>query len=58
MGYASVFGAATNTFLAPIAIGLEVFGYDLFPFLFIVCSIGYIVNQNESIYALQRQVKE
>ena len=58
MGYACVFGSATNTFLAPIAIGLEVFGYDLFPFFFIVCSIGYIVNQNESIYALQRQVRE
>lgn len=58
MGYVCVFGAATNTFLAPIAIGLEVFGYHLFPFLFIVCSIGYIVNQNESIYVLQRQVKE
>lgn len=58
LGYASVFGAATNTYLAPVAIGLEVFGYDFFPYLFIVCSIAYIVNQNESIYALQRQVRE
>lgn len=56
MGYVCVFGSATNTFLAPIAIGLEVFGYALFPYFFIVCSVGYIVNKNESIYALQRQV--
>lgn len=58
LGYASVFGAATNTFLAPIAIGMEVFGYQYFPFFFIVCAVAYIVNQNESIYALQRQVRE
>ena len=50
--------AATNTFLAPIAIGMEVFGYQYFPFFFVVCAIAYIVNQNESIYALQRQVRE
>ena len=58
LGYSSVFGAATNTFLAPIAIGMEVFGYQYFPFFFIVCAISYIANQNESIYALQRQVRE
>ena len=58
LGYCSVFGAATNTFLAPIAIGMEVFGYQYFPFFFVVCAIAYIVNQNESIYALQRQVRE
>lgn len=58
LGYASVFGAATNTFLAPIAIGMEVFGYQYFSFFFVVCAISYIVNQNESIYALQRQVRE
>ena len=57
LGYCSVFGAATNTFLAPIAIGMEVFGYQYFPFFFVVCAIAYIVNQNESIYALQRQVR-
>lgn len=58
LGYSGVFGAATNTFLAPIAIGMEVFGYQYFPFFFIVCAISYIANQNESIYALQRQVRE
>ena len=58
LGYSGVFGAATNTFLAPIAIGMEVFGYQYFPFFFIICAISYIANQNESIYALQRQVRE
>ena len=42
------FGAATNT-LAPIAIGMEVFGYQYFPFFLVVCAIAYIVNQNESM---------
>ena len=58
LGYTSVFGAATNTFLAPISIGMEVFGSQYFPFFFIVCAVSYMVNQNESIYALQRQVRE
>ena len=39
-------------------LGMEVFGYQYFPFFFVVCAIAYIVNQNESIYALQRQVRE
>lgn len=55
LGYAAVFGAGTNTYLAPIMIGMEIFGFQYFPLFFIVCSIAYLVNQNKSIYALQQR---
>ena len=35
LGYVAVFGAGTNTFLAPIAIGLELFGPQYFYLFFI-----------------------
>lgn len=55
LGYAAVFGSATNTLLAPILIGVEVFGGDhVIPFV-IVCSIAYVFNGNFTIYGKQRQ---
>lgn len=54
LGYASVFGSATNTLLAPIFIGAEVFGYQYIPYFFVVCCISYIFNGNKSIYGLQK----
>lgn len=51
LGYAAVFGSATNTLIAPIMIGLEVFGgADMATFV-IVCVIAYGVNGDLSIYA-------
>ena len=55
LGYAAVFGSATNTILAPIFIGVEVFGYDYLPYFFLVCSIAYVFNANKSIYKMQRK---
>ncbi|HIW21573.1 MAG TPA: chloride channel protein [Candidatus Dorea intestinavium] len=55
LGYASVFGSASNTLLAPIMIGAEVFGFQNLPYFFIVCSISYVFNMNKSIYAKQRK---
>lgn len=53
LGYAAVFAGATNTLLAPVLIGLEVFGAnDMVPFL-IVCIFAYLVNGNKSIYGAQ-----
>ena len=54
LGYAAVFGSATNTLLAPIFIGAEVFGYDYIPLFVVVCSIAYIFNGNKSIYSGQK----
>ena len=54
LGYISVFGSATNTYLAPIFIGGEVFGYQNLPAYFIAATFAYVVNRRQSIYALQR----
>lgn len=54
LGYASVFGSATNTLLAPIFIGAEVFGFEYLPYFFLVCSTAYLCNMNKSIYSLQK----
>lgn len=57
LGYAAVFGSATNTLFAPIFIGAEVFGFAYVPYFFVVCVVGYVFNMNKSIYTLQK-VKE
>lgn len=54
LGYTAVFGSATNTILAPIFIGGEVFGYDYLPYFFIVSAIAYVFNGNKSIYSAQK----
>lgn len=55
LGYAAVFGGATNTFLAPVLIGAEVFGYGALPLFFAACATAYAVNFNQTIYAGQRR---
>lgn len=50
LGYAAVFGAATNTLFAPMLIGAEVFGFEMFPAFFIVCVAAYTCNGGQSIY--------
>lgn len=55
LGYASVFGSATNTFLAPVFIGAEVFGFSCLPYFFLVCAFAYLFNMNRSIYPLQKR---
>lgn len=40
LGYAAVFGSATNTLLAPILIGCEVFGFGNLPMFIIVLAPG------------------
>lgn len=54
LGYAAVFGSATNTLIAPIFIGAEVFGFTYIPFFFISCAIAYVCNGNKSIYSGQK----
>ena len=54
LGYAAVFGSATNTLIAPIMIGLEVFGGADMVLFVIVCVIAYGVNGNISIYAQEK----
>ncbi|MBU5479583.1 chloride channel protein [Eubacterium sp. MSJ-13] len=53
LGYAAVFGSATNTVIAPFLIGVEVFGTGNCLAFVLVCSIAYIVNGNRCIYGAQ-----
>ena len=55
LGYASVFGSATNTLIAPMFIGAEVFGFQYMPYFFVSCTLAYIFNGNKSIYSLQKK---
>ena len=55
LGYAATFGGATNTLLAPIFIGCEVFGFSYLPAFFVVCAVAYLFNMDKSIYALQER---
>ena len=57
LGYAAVFGGGTNTLLAAIFIGGEIFGYDYLPYFFIVCPAAYVFNRNSSIYSRQKLTK-
>lgn len=54
LGYAAVFGAATNTILAPILIGVEVFGGSNMIAFVVVCTIAYICNGRQTIYGAQK----
>ncbi|MGO2083821.1 chloride channel protein [Vagococcus sp.] len=56
LGYASVFGSATNTFLAPIFLAGEVFGFELTPYIFIIMCIAYHCNFSLSIYGKQKSL--
>ncbi len=55
LGYAAVFGSASNTLFAPILIGVEVFGPELLPYFIAVCGLAYVCNGNLSIYPLQKK---
>lgn len=54
LGFVGVFASATNTFLAPVFIGAEIFGAKYIPMFAIVCALAYICNGNKSIYPLQK----
>ena len=57
LGYLSVFGSSTNTLLAPIFIGIEVFGpANAIPYA-IVMAFAYIINHKTSIYGQQKMLE-
>lgn len=53
LGYCAVFGTATNTLLAPILIGYEVFGWNIIPYAIPVLALAYLVNRKQTIYGQQ-----
>ena len=50
LGYCLVFSAATKTYIAPIFLALEVFGYKLMLFVVIPAILIYLINKKYSIY--------
>jgi H+/Cl- antiporter ClcA len=54
LGYVSVLGSATNTFFAPVFMGIEVFGTRYIPWFAVVSAIAYICNGKKSVYSLQK----
>ncbi len=57
LGYAAVFGAATNTLFAPIFLCCEIFGGDLIVHATIVCIVAYLFNFGHSVYN-QTRIRE
>lgn len=55
LGYVSVFGSATNTLLAPILLGGEVFGFANTPYFAIVAVAAFLFSHKHTIYALQKR---
>lgn len=53
LGYVAVFGSATNTFLFPVVLGLEIFGYQQWPLLLICTFVATRFNRHLSIYPFQ-----
>lgn len=53
LGYCAVFGSATNTLLAPILIGYEVFSWNIIPYAIPVLALAYLVNRKQTIYGVQ-----
>ncbi len=50
LGYAAVFGAATNTLLSPVFLGVEMFGGASLPFMAVACLAAYLFNFDRSVY--------
>lgn len=49
IGYAAVFGAATNTLFAPVFLCAEVFGGEYLPFAAVACIAAYLFNFGHSV---------
>ncbi len=56
LGYAVVFGSATNTLLAPVLIGMEVFGMENELTFFAVYLVVFLDNGNRRIYTAQEKI--
>jgi len=53
LGFVAVFAGATNTLLACILMGIELFGIQASPFIIIACAMAYLFSGHKSVYASQ-----
>lgn len=54
IGFVAVFAAATNTPLACIVMGVELFGAGALPYLALGCVLAYVASSHRGIYSSQR----
>ena len=54
VGLAGVFAVAANTPIALSIMAVELMGGNLFPHVFIVCVVGYVMSGHRGIYPAQR----
>jgi len=54
MGFVAVFAGATNTPLACMLMGMELFGVESGVYIAIACVVAYLVSGHNSIYGEQR----
>ena len=54
IGFVAVFAGATNTLLACILMGVELFGIQASPFIIIACAMAYLFSGHRSVYASQQ----
>lgn len=53
MGCTAVYSSATNTLLAPMFIGIEMFGINSTVYIAVSCLIAFAINGNSSVYSMQ-----
>lgn len=56
MGCVAVYASATNTLVAPIFIGIEMFGTDVALYVAAACIIAYATNGKDSVYTMQGHI--
>jgi len=54
MGFVAVFAGATNTPLACMLMGIELFGAECGVYVAIACIVSYLFSGNNSIYTKQK----
>jgi H+/Cl- antiporter ClcA len=55
LGFAAVFGAASNTPLACTVMAAELFGIQITPYAFLVCLVSYLFSGHHGIYKSQKR---
>lgn len=54
LGFIAVFAGATNTPIACSIMGVELFGWEAFPYYILVCWVAYLISGRTSVYSEQQ----
>ncbi len=56
LGCVAMYSSATNTLLAPVFIGIEMFGTSIALYITAACAIAFAINGNHSVYTRQGHI--